>query len=74
MTTIAYATGLSQPSSFNYQRNTSNVTMWTEWVRQFNIYLKAGDEAFRKSSSAFIGKRLQFNITIFKHGKTMSFL
>jgi hypothetical protein len=49
MSTTKYATGLSQPAGFEYQRNSSNVIRWNSWVRQFNTFIKAagikGDEA-----------------------------
>jgi hypothetical protein len=36
-----YASGLTQPSPFEYQTHGSNARRWATWVRSFNIYLKA---------------------------------
>lgn len=74
MTTSVFATGLSQPAVFNYQRSVSNSKSWETWVRQFNTYIKAagikGDDAQLNTFLYVVGDEILEIYEALTEGKT----
>jgi len=74
MATSIFATGLSQPPIFNYQRSVSNSKSWETWVRQFKTYVKAagikGDDAQLNTFLYVVGDEILEIYEALTEGKT----